>query len=331
MRSPQPVRPVVQPEALVQPVVERVPLVLVERVPQVQALPVVALVERVLAVAAARQPVVPAERVVARPVEPAHPLQVGRPSRVEHPPVHPSQMPRAPRAAFRPEWWTPPARRSPVPEVTEPRSRTPRPMSARVVRRVAVKVPGAAPRAATRYIPRPRMSRRQARLSMPLRLFRRQVTRRFPRQQSSTAAQPRPRRPHRRSLVAKVLHLSPRSVAVKPVVPRVVPVVVAQQAVVRPVVPVVARLVPVAALQAERVEARPVLVEPAVVRPVEPAVPVVWQAVALPEVARFPSELWSKAAGSVPRWNLPWPRPRRRWLYLRSRWLRLPSRSRCPR
>ena len=169
---------------------------------------------------------------------------------------------------------------------------------------------------------------------MPLRLFRRQVTRRFPRQQSSTAAQPRPRRPHRRSLVAKVLHLSPRSVAVKPVVPRVVPVVVAQQAVVRPVepvVPVVARLVPVVALQAERVEARPVLVEPAVVRPVEPAVPVVWQAVALPEVARFPSELWSKAAGSVPRWNLPWPRPRWRWLYLRSRWLRLPSRSRCPR
>jgi hypothetical protein len=58
----------------------------------------VALVERVLA--AARQPVVPAERVVARPVEPAHPLQVGRPSRVEHPPVHPSQMP---RAASRPE------------------------------------------------------------------------------------------------------------------------------------------------------------------------------------------------------------------------------------
>ena len=288
-------QPVVVRQAA-QALVERVPLVAAPAV----ALPVVvALVERVLAVAAARQPVVPlVERVVARPVEPAHPLQVGRPSRVEHPPVHPSQMPRAPRAAFRPEWWTPPARRSPVPEVTEPRSRTPRPMSARVVRRVAVKVPGAAPRAATRYILRPRMSRRQARLSMPLRLFRRQVTRRFPRQQSSTAAQPRPRRPHRRSLVAKVLHLSPRSVAVKPVVPRVVPVVVAQQA---------------------------------VVRPVEPAVPVVWQAVALPEVARFPSELWSKAAGSVPRWNLPWPRPRRRWLYLRSRWLRLPSRSRCPR
>jgi hypothetical protein len=172
------------------------------------------------------------------------------------------------------------------------------------------------------------MSRRQARLSMRLRLFRRQVTRRFPRQQSSTAAQPRPRRPHRRSLVVKVLHLSPRSVAVKPVVPQVVAV---QQAVVRPVEPAV---VPVVAPQAERVVVRPavvrpVLVELAVVRPVEPAVPVVWQAVALPEVARFPSELWSKAAGSVPRWNLPWPRPRWRWLYRRSRWLRLPLRSRC--
>lgn len=155
---------------------------------------------------------------------------------------------------------------------------------------------------------------------MPLRLFRRQVTRRFQRQQSSTAAQPRPRRPHRRSLVVKVLHLSPRSVAVKPVVPQVVAV---QQAVVRPVVPVVAQ-------QAERVVVRPAVVRPlAVVRPVEPAVPVVWQAVALPEAARFPSELWSKAAGSVPRWNLPWPRPRWRWLYRRSRWLRLPSRSRC--
>lgn len=148
---------------------------------------------------------------------------------------------------------------------------------------------------------------------MPLRLFRRQVTRRFPRQQSSTAAQPRPRRPHRRSLVVKVLHLSPRSVAV-------------QQAVVRPVEPAV---VAVVAQQAERAVVRPVLVERVVVRPVEPAVPVVWQTVALPEAARFPSELWSKAAGSVPRWNLPWPRPRWRWLYRRSRWLRLPSRSRC--
>jgi hypothetical protein len=164
---------------------------------------------------------------------------------------------------------------------------------------------------------------------MPLRLFRRQVTRRFPRQQSSTAAQPRPRRPHRRSLVVKVLHLSPRSVAVKPVVPVVavqqavvVPVVAVQQAVVVPVEPAV---VPVVAQQAERVVVRPAVVRPvlAVVRPVEPAVPVVWQAVALPEVARFPSELWSKAAGSVPRGNLPWPRPRWRWLYRRSRWLRL--------
>jgi hypothetical protein len=98
VRFPLPVRPVVQPEALVQPVVQRAAQALAERVPLVQALPVVALVERVLA--AARQPVVPAERVVARPVEPAHPLQVGRPSRVEHPPVHPSQMP---RAASRPE------------------------------------------------------------------------------------------------------------------------------------------------------------------------------------------------------------------------------------
>jgi hypothetical protein len=170
------------------------------------------------------------------------------------------------------------------------------------------------------------MSRRQARLSMRLRLFRRQVTRRFPRQQSSTAAQPRPRRPHRRSLVVKVLHLSPRSVAVKPVVPQVVAV---QQAVVRPVEPAVVPVVAVVAQQAERVVVRPVLVERVVVRPVEPAVPVVWQAVALPEAARFPSELWSKAAGSVPRWNLPWPRPRWRWLYRRSRWLRLPLRSRC--
>ncbi|KAA0120139.1 hypothetical protein CIW51_01080 [Mycolicibacterium sp. P9-22] len=205
MRFPLPVQPVVQ-EALVQPVVVRqAAQALVERVALVAApavaLPVVvALVERVLLVAAARQPVVPVERAPARleePAVPVHHLRVGRPSRVPRPPVHPSQMPRAPWAVSRPEWWTPPARRSPVLEVTEPRSRTPRPMSARVVRRVAAKVPGAAPRAVAWYIPRPRISRPQARLSMPLRLFRRLVTRRFPRQQSSTAAQSRPRPPRR--------------------------------------------------------------------------------------------------------------------------------------
>ncbi|WP_194166370.1 hypothetical protein [Mycolicibacterium sp. P9-22] len=135
----------------------------------------------------------------------------------------------------------------------------------------------------------------------------------------------------------RVLLLSPRSVAVKPVVAPAVPVVVelaavqqvvAQQAelaaVVRPAPVVVELQVQVVAL----------LVQSAVaVRPVElVAVPVVWQAVALPAVARFPSELWSKAAAlAVPPWNLPWLRPPLRWPYRRSRWLRLRSRSRCPR
>ena len=147
-------------------------------------------------------PAVQVARVV--PAVPGHLWRVARPSRVEHPSARRSWMPRALRAAPRPESWIPPARRSRLPQVMVHRSRMRRPMSARAVSRVpagARVLAAVVRRVAAWFIPRARMSgppvRRPARSSMRLRSSRRQVMRAFPRRQSLMAPRLLPRPPRR--------------------------------------------------------------------------------------------------------------------------------------
>ena len=147
-------------------------------------------------------PAVQVARVV--PAVPGHLWRVARPSRVEHPSARRSWMPRALRAAPRPESWIPPARRSRLPQVRVHPSRMRRPMSARAVSRVpagARVLAAVVRRVAAWFIPRARMSgppvRRPARSSMRLRSSRRQVMRAFPRRQSLMAPRLLPRPPRR--------------------------------------------------------------------------------------------------------------------------------------
>ena len=164
---------------------------------------VVVPVRLVLVVAVQLEPVVvQVARVV--PAVPGHLWRVARPSRVEHPSARRSWMPRALRAAPRPESWIPPARRSRLPQVRVHRSRMRRPMSARAVSRVpagARVLAAVVRRVAAWFIPRARMSgppvRRPARSSMRLRSSRRQVMRAFPRRQSLMAPRLLPRPPRR--------------------------------------------------------------------------------------------------------------------------------------
>ena len=171
---------------------------------------VVVPVRLVLVVAVQLEPVVvqlePVVVQVARvvPAVPGHLWRVARPSRVEHPSARRSWMPRALRAAPRPESWIPPARRSRLPQVMVHRSRMRRPMSARAVSRVpagARVLAAVVRRVAAWFIPRARMSgppvRRPARSSMRLRSSRRQVMRAFPRRQSLMAPRLLPRPPRR--------------------------------------------------------------------------------------------------------------------------------------
>jgi len=135
------VRPVVVRVAPVLLVVVRVvPMLLVV----VRVVPVLLVVARVLPVVvrvAQAVPVRPAVRVGPEPEVPAVPVhlwQAARPLRVEHPQALRWRMPRALRAAPRPESWIPPAHRSQVPSVMVRRWQMPRPMSARVACRAPV-------------------------------------------------------------------------------------------------------------------------------------------------------------------------------------------------
>ncbi|QIV83745.1 hypothetical protein [Mycolicibacterium frederiksbergense] len=129
-RFPPRVRPGAAPVAPVLLVVVRVVPVLV-----------VARVLLVVVRVAQAVPVRPAVRVGPEPEVPAVPVhrwQAARPLRVEHPQALRWRMPRALRAAPRPESWIPPAHRSQVPSVMVRRWQMPRPMSARVACRAPV-------------------------------------------------------------------------------------------------------------------------------------------------------------------------------------------------
>ena len=118
----------------------------------VRVVPVLLVVARVLLVVvrvAQAVPVRPAVRVglvllvvaqavPVRPAVPVHRWQAARPLRVERPQALRWRMPRALRAAPRPESWIPQAHRSQVPSVMVRRWQMPRPMSARVACRAPV-------------------------------------------------------------------------------------------------------------------------------------------------------------------------------------------------
>lgn len=117
---------------LVLPVAQRVAQAVPARPAVVRVVPVRPVAVRVV-------PVRPAVELAPEgPAVPVHRWQAARPLWAEHPRVHRWRMPRALRAAPRPESWIPQAHRSPVPSVMVHRSRTPLPMSARVVCRVPV-------------------------------------------------------------------------------------------------------------------------------------------------------------------------------------------------
>ncbi|CAN7541519.1 hypothetical protein [Mycolicibacterium frederiksbergense] len=121
-------------------VVRVVPVLVVARVLLVRVALVRPVVPVVVRVAQAVQ-VRPAVRVGPEPEVPAVPVhlwQAARPLRVEHPQALRWRMPRALRAAPRPESWIPPAHRSQVPSVMVRRWQMPRPMSARVACRAPV-------------------------------------------------------------------------------------------------------------------------------------------------------------------------------------------------
>lgn len=138
---PPRVRPGAAPVLLVGLVVVRVvPVLVVARVLLVRVALVRPVVPVVVRVAQAVQ-VRPAVRVGPEPEVPAVPVhlwQAARPLRVEHPQALRWRMPRALRAAPRPESWIPPAHRSQVPSVMVRRWQMPRPMSARVACRAPV-------------------------------------------------------------------------------------------------------------------------------------------------------------------------------------------------